>query len=121
MTEKTPDDIFALCSKLNIDGDRYRVFPKKEPRRSSPPPKSEPETVAVTAAVDEPVMEPELTEAARQASRTMLRNLSLHVNAVPVMPEHPADPLRESIVVHAAAGGVGATTVTATLARIYSR
>lgn len=145
--DQTPDDIFALYSRFDLDGDHYRVFAKASPAvvpakpvssegaaigvSSSHPKLPERHAVAPLAEFDEATdadaydhegIHVELPIAAN-ASRLGLRNLWQHV--VPVADQDWAASAAAlssaSLSIHAAAGGVGSTTIAAVLARLLSR
>jgi MinD-like ATPase involved in chromosome partitioning or flagellar assembly len=132
MTEKAPDDIFALCSRLNIDGERYRVFPKPQPAL----PANQDSTSTVRSdrafAFGRP-QEAEMTGTARvtssgeisevrQTSRAMLRSLMRQISAFePQLDGRRRIEPGSVSCVYGAAGGVGVTSVVATLARLISK
>ncbi len=113
MTEKDRDDIFALCSRFDLDQESYRVFPRREP-----PPAREAATFELPA--------PEIAEEKGGESRTTraaLRSLWRHL-----VPKKDVERERDfqkllakSIFAYGAAGGVGSTTVIATLARLLAK
>ena len=129
MTEKSPDDIFALCSRFDLDQESYRVFPRKEPitpssnRSKLPlaapvePEGSSPAVMAVRADQEED------GAPASQTSRTALRNLWRHLELSEGKSKALSfdDLLQSSVFVYGTAGGVGATTISATLARLFAK
>jgi MinD-like ATPase involved in chromosome partitioning or flagellar assembly len=116
MTEKPSDDIFALCSRFDLDQESYRVFPKKLPTvRPS-------EFSEIPAAPTEAEPEHSVSPTA-QASRTALRNLWHHVEMSEARSNSGSfdELLAASVFVYGTAGGTGATTVCATLARLFAQ
>ncbi len=115
MTEKPSDDIFALCSRFDLDQENYRVFPKNLPTSRS----SDYSDLASEAL---PEKEPD-SDSTAQASRTALRNLWRHVELSEskegIISFHEL--LAASVFVYGTAGGAGATTIAATLARLLAK
>ena len=122
MTDKSPDDIFALCSRFDLDQESYRVFPKKEPIAPASENSEPPFTASAEAERSSSDSEEESLPTG-QVSRTALRNLWRHIG----LSEDKGrvlsfdDLLRASVFVYGTAGGVGATTVSATLARLFAK
>jgi cellulose biosynthesis protein BcsQ len=128
MTEQAPDDIFALYSRFDLDGDTYRVFPRPEPAtgKSSAGTLTVPEYVVGDVAVEEPYLKAAAVPAKiseSDGSRAALHNLWLHVK-----PRHESSQSTKashlasaSISVYGAAGGVGTTTVAAALTRLLAK
>jgi MinD-like ATPase involved in chromosome partitioning or flagellar assembly len=122
MTEKSPDDIFALYSRFDLDQESYRVFPKREPMvhfSNNPRP-------SVTAPVESERSSSDSEEdraPAGQTSRTALRNLWRHIELSEGKGKTLSfnDLLKSSVFVYGTAGGVGATTVSATLAHLFAK
>ncbi len=129
MTEKSPDDIFALCSRFDLDQESYRVFPRKEPIA----PSSNRSELPLAMPVEPEVFSPSVTAArseqeedgapASQTSRTALRNLWRHIELSEGKGKALSfdDLLQSSVFVYGTAGGVGATTISATLARLFAK
>jgi cellulose biosynthesis protein BcsQ len=139
MTEQAPDDIFALYSQFDLDGDTYRVFPRPEPTtvpghvgRNVTVEDLAPQSATLLAA---PRLDPPqaigLSHAEQiparisegDGSRAALHNLWLHVK-----PRHASCQsittsclASASISVYGAAGGVGTTTMAAALTRLLAR
>lgn len=135
MNEKNTDDIFALCSRFDLDQDSYRVFPKRAQKVAPPatqaairvpePEQTErelPEAASEPLQTSMPDASPRLA-AEHRAMRADLRNLlrNLGVSGGLERPCNFEELLATGIFVHAAAGGVGATTTVATLARLLAR
>ncbi|MFL6465754.1 MAG: cellulose synthase operon protein YhjQ/BcsQ [Bryobacteraceae bacterium] len=122
MTEKSPDDIFALCSRFDLDQESYRVFPKRKPIvhfSNNPEP-------SVTAPLESERSSSDSEEdraPAGQISRTALRNLWRHIELSEGKGKTLSfnDLLKSSVFVYGTAGGVGATTVSATLAHLFAK
>ena len=127
MAHTVPDDIFALCSRFNLDLDRYRIFPRAEPASASA-------VRSILSSVPEPpnfIGDVSSAQESRGSDgpseqvlgSSSLRNLLAHVGVADSRrAERPLlDLLQSSVVVAAATGGAGATTVTATIARLMSR
>jgi MinD-like ATPase involved in chromosome partitioning or flagellar assembly len=129
MKERPPDDIAVLCSHVDVDPSRYRVFTRELPKPKTPltladqtvlstdPPRTEIRATLSPAEAKQTAPRP-------TAERRMLRNVLRSVgNATKLdSDEESRGRLAEHVVsVFAAAGGVGATTVSATLSRLFSR
>lgn len=133
--QQAPDDIFALYCRFDLDVSQYQVFERgkvelgetKKPVAAAPI--VEPMPIEIPAAVEErlprraaPAKTPEVRKAQIPAERTGLRNLlnnlnQLHERSVTAnfaMPCHPVN-------VFGSGGGVGVTTIMATLARQFSK
>ena len=148
MTEQAPDDIFALYSQFDLDESTYRVFPQPEPATGKPPAATlvRPEHLVEEAAIEGPhlksgALRPAIPSNAppsigmsraehmpakaleRDGSRAALHNLWLHVKPKPEDDRNAtASSLASvSISVYGAAGGVGTTTVAATLTRLLAK
>ena len=128
MTEKFPDDIFALCSRFDLDEESYRVFPKREPTTVTETVETEIQCVANSERALRVVARKDAEQennntSHQQSSRTALRNLwrqiELSENRAKIVNFN--DLLKLSVFVYGTAGGVGSTTVTATLARLFSQ
>ncbi|MFL6450088.1 MAG: cellulose synthase operon protein YhjQ/BcsQ [Bryobacteraceae bacterium] len=153
MTEKAPDDIFALYSRFDLDGDNYRVFRSEEVDKG--PVTAVPVTTAsVPAEEREEPSKPVLVETKcnkvdlvkestflpaesvatphriptpirleADASRASLQGLWRHVaNArTTTFRSTPETLAANSVSVTGVAGGVGATTIAAILARLLAK
>jgi MinD-like ATPase involved in chromosome partitioning or flagellar assembly len=128
MADHVPDDIFALCSRFDLDLDNYRIFPKVVSAPAE-------ESTAPVAGISVPPLAP-LQDCAEKETETVhnvvvppalgrftLRNLWVQVGLSPE--RRPSRPLTHLLasrtVIRGVAGGCGATTVSATLARIFSK
>lgn len=127
MADTVPDDIFALCSRFNLDLDSYRIFPRTEPVTAA-------EFLTMTSGVQPLPDSVENSVPTRESrgsdnspayalGRFTLRNLWTHVGlAANHRVSRPlSDLLQSSILITGATGGAGATSVTATLARMMSQ
>jgi cellulose biosynthesis protein BcsQ len=149
MTDQAPDDIFALFSRFDLDGDHYRVFHRETAKASERPTQSlrvantsvevidasEPVT-EIQRSFEEPVYQPPLAgPSTRLAHRTptpirpdfdpgrsSLQSLWRHVsNPRSALVGETSDSLAaDSVSVTGVAGGVGATTISATLTRMLA-
>jgi cellulose biosynthesis protein BcsQ len=124
MMDQSPDDIFALFSRFDLDAEHYRVFRKPEPAAAAP------EVEAAVAQAPPPVFSepveqpmPEYLESRDNTSGLGLRNLLRKVSPVRPMPSpvNAAAFAAACISVRGAAGGTGSTTVAATLARLLGK
>jgi hypothetical protein len=157
LTDQTPDDIFALFSRFELDGDHYRVFHRETPSTSAASallPTTGAQATAnhpATLAMEELAATPEPPLTRRQAplsepsssilrpgrppsapsmslpeldeTTSSLQSLWRHVSSYGSVSGHAtADALAaDSISVTGFAGGVGATTISATLARMLAK
>ena len=147
--DQTPDDIFALYSRFDLDCDNYRVFSNPSPADllsvSSALEKAEsPLAVAVEPPTAVPasgegfrvsgVSDPEETKlilseaegvepASFTSDRAALRSLWNHVRPAFVATQtvDTAALRSSSISIHGAAGGVGSTAIAAVLGRLLAR
>jgi MinD-like ATPase involved in chromosome partitioning or flagellar assembly len=130
MTEKPSDDIFALCSRFDLDQESYRVFPKSplvlssdnsEPT-SEVPLEIEPERSVSLGTLAHSNGEQDSTSGI-QASRAALRNLWRHLEIAEGKGKRHSfhELIRSSVFVYGTAGGVGTTTISATLARLFAK
>ena len=130
MTEKPSDDIFALCSRFNLDQESYRVFPKSPLVLSSDssepisemPPEIEPERSVFPRTLADSNGEQDSTSGV-QASRATLRNLWRRLEIAEGKSKRHSfhELIQSSVFVYGTAGGVGATTISATLARLFGK
>ena len=129
MMDQSPDDIFALFSRFDLDAEHYRVFRKPDAAPEPPPVPAPPVTVTPATApllTAEPNLEKraaETIDAPEQTSGVALRNLLRKVSPVRTMPSplNAAAFASACISVRGAAGGTGSTTVAATLARLLGK
>ncbi len=150
MTERAPDDIFALFSRFDLDGDDYHVFVRSEISTVKPMTvMTAHEPLHLTTSVEEqnPLLQsafagfaPEMPEEAgapveaapvapipfpsdaAQTNRLGLRNLWRHVAGRAAHPSIASDSLaRVSVSIYGTAGGAGVTTITAVLARLLAK
>jgi cellulose biosynthesis protein BcsQ len=116
MKDSSLDDIAVLCSHVKVDPARYRVFARES--------KPDPAPIALTAVEPPPQWSEHKPVLALPRERWALRSIcgSEGEAGKSVHNTQSLDRLkRQAIAVFAASGGAGATTVTATLARVYSR
>lgn len=141
MNENMPDDIAVLCSHVNVERGRYHVFSRDSgasakqsdspdaPLTSSgialvsaakPPSSTEPRSIHdASVGTSEAGLSVSRPSRERRVLRSILRDLD---QANIVDHEHNPTSLAEhTISVFAASGGAGATTVSATVARLFSR
>lgn len=139
MNETMPDDIAVLCSHVNVERGRYHVFSRESARPTQPTDSSAQRTgspdaplassgIALVSAAKPPssteprsIHEPSVSRPSRERRvlRSILRDLG-ETNAV----DHARNPTslaEHTISIFAASGGAGATTVSATVARLFSR
>lgn len=127
MAHTVPDDIFALCSRFNLDLDSYRIFPRAELVAAS-------EVLSIVSSVQRPsnligdICSAQESRGSDGPSEQVLgsitlQNLWTHVGLADG--RRASRPLRDllqsSVLVAGATGGAGATTATATIARLMSR
>ncbi len=130
MTDQAPDDIFALFSRFDLDGDHYRVFAptpsaQVEERRSS----SSTAVLTAAPAIAESAVTPRHTiMAAPQESSELLSSAALQSLWRHVGSNRGGQSLTTvdalaaaSVNVCGVAGGVGATTISAILTRLIAR
>jgi MinD-like ATPase involved in chromosome partitioning or flagellar assembly len=146
--DRAPDDIFALYSHFDLDGEGYRVFERsdaalkrnaatatRQPLKdeipafdsgaldahvaSASPARPEPAGKVEKAQVPIPI---DIRTEAQKTASASLRNLFRYVTAGEAANKVTHDSvITGSVSVSGSAGGAGATTVTATLARLLSR
>lgn len=128
MADTVPDDIFALCSRFNLDLDSYRIFPREESVTAAVQVRPVPFDILPTENATEQVssvreMRTDSDFPAYPLGRFTLRNLWTHVGLATgrCTSRSLPDLLKSSILITGATGGSGATTVTATLARLMSQ
>jgi cellulose biosynthesis protein BcsQ len=148
MTEQAPDDIFALYSRFDLDGDTYRIFPRPEPTSGKPSAgaltvpeyvardvvkeglhlKPLPLLPALSRSAPDMISMPHAEQvpakvAESDGSRAALHNLWLHLKPQRESCQNiTASSLAwASISVYGAAGGVGSTTVAAALTRLLAK
>jgi hypothetical protein len=125
MPDTVPDDIFALCSRFNLDLESYRVFPR--PKRVSAIQKGSPSADPLSgipavncspleSLSNEPVEWSPLGTSTLQKLWTQV-GLSSSRGAANPLPSL----LKRRILVSGTARGPGTTTVVATLARLFSQ
>ncbi len=110
------DDIFALFSRFDLDTSQYKIFERQTPGQEITPEAEVP--VFTTVATMEPEPEPKPTPLRREPrmEHTPARR------PVQVPERRQNTNIQEACIqVFGAAGGVGVTTVVATLARFFSR
>ena len=131
---QAPDDIFALFSRFDLDMAQYRVFQREAPAIESAtdeaacialsePEKDLPIAVAFEAAEPETSWAHEDDEERQKApTRSALGSLQrvLQVNR-PASPARMQTAPAMAISIVGAAGGVGVTTIAATLARQFNK
>jgi cellulose biosynthesis protein BcsQ len=129
MTEQAPDDIFALYSRFDLDGENYRVFPRPEPAAKSAiatiaaPDLSRPSSVEgetlQTLHPRHTLAKPAESDASRAALQSLWRSVKpvhdARLNA------SAAALAAASVSIHGAAGGVGSTTIAAALTRLLAK
>ena len=151
MTDQAPDDIFALYSRFELDGDNYRIF-QREMKGSSPPaagpvatarlPIEERESTPLASAdvlaprverVQHPSLvasetitvshrEPTLIRPETDVARTSSPGLWSHGTHVPTAISRTPEILAcDCISVTGVAGGVGTTTIVAVLTRLLAK
>jgi cellulose biosynthesis protein BcsQ len=135
MINRAPDDIFALYSRFDLDGDDYRVF-AKAPIAMTPSAEDEPDVedagceLRTDLGASEDGSERNVNENIEagpipfplqkaQVSQRSLRNLGRQLDSRPANRKWDSQSLANvSVQVCGAAGGVGVTTVAATFAKI---
>jgi cellulose biosynthesis protein BcsQ len=124
MMDQSPDDIFALFSRFDLDAEHYRVFRKPEPA-AAPEPQAALAQIPPPAVSEPPVEQPmpEHVDSRDNTSGVALRNLLRKVSPVRAMPTpvSAAAFAAACISVRGAAGGTGSTTIAATLARLFGK
>ncbi len=125
---QTPDDIFALYSRFDLDGENYRVFPSRDTAvaKHAPAPKQAPPESAGPAElkddksdVPDPAPRPMSNGT---ANRMALQRIWRHTTAVtPDLNLTSSTLAASSISIHGAAGGTGSSTVAAMLARLLAK
>lgn len=129
---EAPDDIFALFSRFDLDMSQYRVFERENlaPTATAPEPEIVAEAVVETdvatvrhahAIEEHAVVVPRHEMTGRTPSRTALGNLQRSLKNRELAPVGASSHAAVPVSVSGAAGGVGVTTVAATLARQLSK